>query len=126
MSVLQACAMVEAAVHRARSLFAAEPAAPTSPARGNVATAAQSTAAAAQLTVDMSGALIARHKTFAEQNAPRLAGAAQTDAALHAHVTTAATVTHTGAQQLDAIAAQTRATSQPPRPPQRPRRSGSS
>jgi hypothetical protein len=104
--------MVEAAVQRARSLFAAEPAAPTSPALGNVATAAQSTAATAHLTADMSGALIARHKTFADQNAARLAGAAQTDAALQAHMTTAATLTHTGAQQLDAIAAQTRATSQ--------------
>jgi len=104
--------MVEAAVQPARSLFAAEPAAPTSPALGNVTTAAQSMAATAQLTGDMSGALMARRKAFADQNAARLAGAAQTDAALQAQMTTAATLTHTGAQQLDAIAAQTRATSQ--------------
>lgn len=55
MSIMQACAMVEAAVQRARSLFAAEPAAPTSAALGGVAAAAQSTAATGQLTREMSG-----------------------------------------------------------------------
>jgi hypothetical protein len=112
MSVVQECAAAEAAIQRARSLFASAPAAAGTAALSRIHAAGQSTTATAQLTGEMSGELISRHKTFAEEDAARLAGAAQTEAALQSHVTTAATLTHTGAQQLDAIAAQTRATSQ--------------
>ena len=82
MSVVQACAETEAAIQRARSLFASEP----EPAAGalnggsTVQTAAQSTTTAGQITSDLSGAFIATHKAFVEQSAPRLSAGAQTDA----------------------------------------------
>jgi hypothetical protein len=60
----------------------------------------------------MSGVAIARYQSFAHQSAAQLGQAAHTDTALQAHVTTAATLTQTGAQRLEAIAAQTRATAQ--------------
>jgi hypothetical protein len=114
MSVLQACAEAEAAIQRARSLFASEPEPPAEAldAGSSVQTAAQSTATAGQATSDMSGEFIATHKAFVEQSAPKLTAAAQTDAALQAHTAAAATLTQAGARRLDAIAAETRATSQ--------------
>ena len=114
MSVVQACAETEAAIQRARSLFASEP----EPAAGalnggsTVQTAAQSTTTAGQITSDLSGAFIATHKAFVEQSAPRLGAGAQTDADLQSHTVAAATLTQAGARRLDAIAAETRATSQ--------------
>jgi hypothetical protein len=77
-----------------------------------VDTAAESTTATAQHTADMSGVAIARYQSFAHQSAGELSQAAHTDTAMQAHVATAATLTQTGAQRLDAIAAQTRATAQ--------------
>ena len=114
MSVVQACAETEAAIQRARSLFASEP----EPAAGalnggsTVQTAAQSTTTAGQITSDLSGAFIATHKAFVEQSASRLSAGAQTDADLQSHTVAAATLTQAGARRLDAIAAETRATSQ--------------
>jgi hypothetical protein len=112
MSLAQACAQTEAVVQRARSLFASAPQPPLESALGDIDRAAQSTAATARMTGDMSGVLIDRHTTFANQNAPILSSAAHIDAAVQAHVSAAAAVTETGARRLDAIATQTRATSQ--------------
>ena len=55
---------------------------------------------------------IARYQSFAHQSAAQLGQAAHTDTALQAHVATAAALAQTGAQRLEAIAAQTRATAQ--------------
>ena len=114
MSVVQACAETEAAIQRARALFASEPepAAGAANAAGAVQNAAQSTTAAGQTTTDMSGGFIDAHKMFVDASAPKLSAAAQTDTALQAHTATAATLTQAGARRLDAIAAETRATSQ--------------
>ena len=114
MSVVQACAETEAAIQRARALFASEPepAAGAANAAGAVQNAAQSTTAAGQTTTDMSGGFIDAHKMFVDESAPKLSAAAQTDTALQAHTATAATLTQAGARRLDAIAAETRATSQ--------------
>src|ERR1700731_4278760 len=112
MSLVQACAQTEAAVERARSLFGPGGCAPDAAALGAVDTAAESTTATAQHTGDMSGVAITRYQSFAHQSAAQVGQAAHTDTALHAHVATAATLTQTGAQRLEAIAAQTRATAQ--------------
>jgi hypothetical protein len=112
MSLVQACAQTEAAIERARSLFGSGRQAPAAAALGAVDTAAESTTATAQHTGDMSGVAIARYQSFAHHSAAQLSQAAHTDTALQAHVATAATLTQTGAQRLEAIAAQTRATAQ--------------
>jgi hypothetical protein len=112
MSLVQVCAQTEAAIERARSLFGSGGQAPAAAALGAVDTAAESTTATAQHTGDMSGVAIARYQSFAHQSAAQLGQAAHTDTALQAHVATAATLTQTGAQRLEAIAAQTRATAQ--------------
>jgi len=111
-SLVQVCAQTEAAIERARSLFGPGGQAPDATALGAVDTAAESTTATAQDTGDMSGVAITRYQSFAHQSAAQLGQAAHTDTALHAHVATAATLTQTGAQRLEAIAAQTRATAQ--------------
>jgi hypothetical protein len=112
MSVVQACAQAEAVIQRARSLFATAAVAPADSAADRLGAASQTTAATAQMTGDNSGVLIKRHTAFADKNAVALSGAGHTDAALDAHAARAATLTQTGAQRLDAIAAQTRATTQ--------------
>jgi hypothetical protein len=113
MSVVQACAETEAAIQRARSLFAPNPSRPRALNGGStVQTAAQSTTTAGRITSDLSGAFIATHQAFVEQSAPRLGAGAQTDADLQSHIVAAATLTQAGARRLDAIAAETRATSQ--------------
>ena len=111
MSVAQACAEAEDAIQRARSLFAAAPE-PAAPADGDGAinVAAQSTTAAAKLTGGLSGAMVAEHKSFVDQSASTLGVGARSDRALNADVTTAATLTQTGAARLAAIAAETQAT----------------
>jgi Domain of unknown function (DUF4226) len=113
MSVVQACAKVEAAMGHARSLFAAEPEPSTAAAATAAALtgAAQTNTATGQLTAGLSGALITEHKSFADQSAHTLTAAARSDATLNTHLTTAATLTRTGAARLAAIAAETRATS---------------
>jgi hypothetical protein len=93
-------------------LFGSGAKVPAEAALGAVDTAAESTTATAQHTADMSGAAIARYQSFAHESAGELSQAAHTDTALQAHVATAATLTQTGAQRLEAIAAQTRATAQ--------------
>jgi hypothetical protein len=112
MSVVQECARAEAVIRRARSLFATAAVPAVDITAGGLDTASEATAATAKRTGDNSGVLIARHKTFANSNAVTLSGAGHTDAALGTHVAHAATVTQTGAQRLDSIAAQTRATAQ--------------
>jgi hypothetical protein len=111
MSVAQACAEAEDAIQRARSLFAAAPE-PAAPADGDGAinVAAQSTTAAAKLTGGLSGAMVAEHKSFVDQSASTFGVGARSDGALNADVTTAATLTQTGAAHLAAIAAETQAT----------------
>jgi hypothetical protein len=115
MSVVQACAEAEAAIQRARSLFASQPEPPATGAAnaaGAVQNAAQTTTTAGQATSDMSGAFITTHKAFVDESAPKLSAASQTDTTLQAHTAAAATLTQAGAQRLDTIAAQTRETSQ--------------
>ena len=74
MSVVQACAETEAAIQRARALFASEPepAAGAANAAGAVQNAAQSTTAAGQTTTDMSGGFIDAHTMFVDESAPKL------------------------------------------------------
>jgi hypothetical protein len=104
MSVVRACAETEAAIQRARSLFASEPepAAAATNAAGAVETAVQSTATAGQTTNDMSRAFITTHKTFVDESAPKLSAAPRTDTALQEHTAAAATLTQAGARRLDA------------------------
>jgi hypothetical protein len=112
MSVVEECARAEAVIRRVRSLFAAAAVPPVDSAAGALVSAAQATAATAQRTVDNSGVLITRHRAFATTSAATLSGASQTDASLYTHTAHAATITQIGAQRIDAIAAQTRATAQ--------------
>jgi hypothetical protein len=112
MSVVQACAQAEVVIERARSLFATAALPPAGSAAGGLATASQATAATAQRTADNSGVLTARHKTFANTNTATLSGAGHTEAALDTQIARGAALTQTGAQRLDAIATQTRATAQ--------------
>jgi hypothetical protein len=104
MSLVQECAEVEALIERARSLFSAEPEPATAATNGAGAMtgAARSNGAASQLTGDLSGALIAQHKTFVEQSAGTLGAATRSDATLNAHVTTAAAITQSGAAAREA------------------------
>jgi hypothetical protein len=110
---MQACAEVQAAIDRAQSLFAAdpEPSTAAATAAGAITGAGQTNTAAGQLTGGLSGALIAEHKSFVDQSAGTLIPAARSDATLNAHLTTAATLTQTGAARLATIAGQTQATS---------------
>jgi hypothetical protein len=112
MSVVQECAQAEAVIQRAGSLFATAAVPPAGSAAGGLAAASRATATTAQMTGDNSGLLIKRHTAFADKNAAALSGAGQTEAALDTHVARGAALTQTGAQRLDAIAAQTRATGQ--------------
>jgi hypothetical protein len=93
-------------------LFAAAAVVPVDNVTGCLACASQATADAAQRTVDNSGILITRHQLFATDSAATLSAASQTDASLHTHTAAAASLTQIGAQRIDAIAAQTRATAQ--------------
>jgi hypothetical protein len=111
MSVAQACAEAQAAIERARSLFAATPEPAASNGVGAITGAAQSNSAAGHLTGEQSGELIDQHRSFVDQSAGTLAAAARSDATLNAHVTTAGAITQTGAARLAAIAAETQATS---------------
>jgi hypothetical protein len=113
-SLVQACAEAQAAIGRARSLFASAPET-GSPAASLVATmtgAAQTTTTAGELTGGLSGALVDQHQIFVERSAGSLGSAGRTDAKLNTDLATAAALTQTGAARLDAIAAQSRATSQ--------------
>jgi Domain of unknown function (DUF4226) len=74
--------------------------------------AAQTTTAAGELTDRLSGALVDAHHIFVERAVGTLGSAGRTDAMLNAHLARAAALTQTGANRLDAIAAQTHATSQ--------------
>jgi hypothetical protein len=110
--VLWECALVEAAVQRARRLVAGGYAPLRTAASGYVENAAHSVTVSAHTTREMSGALVAQHRRFAAKNAVGLRAAGQTDAALHAEIAMALAIARAGTERLDAIATQTRATSQ--------------
>jgi hypothetical protein len=109
-SVQQAAAQVLAAVTRARSLFASSP--EPLPAGTPLDAAAQSTVNAGQRAAGLSGVLADRHSEFVGEQAVHLTEAAGTDTTLAAQLDSAATLTRNGAQQLDAIVAQTRSLAQ--------------
>ena len=112
MSVVQECGRAEAVIQRAELVLRRGCTASRQRGRRPRSAASRATAATAQMTADDSGVLIARHTAFADKNAAALSGAGQTEAALDTHVARGAALTQTGAQRLDAIAAQTRATGQ--------------
>jgi hypothetical protein len=105
-SVPQIAAAVYASVQRARSLFAADPAAATGSV-DSLESAATSSAAAGRRAAALSGELAGKYSAFAEDTTQSLTAAGQTDAALQARLRTAAAVTQSGAQRLDAITART-------------------
>ena len=113
MSVVQACAETEAAIQRARALFASEPepAAGAANAAGAYTTRPSPPPPRASTTTDMSGGFIDAHKMFVDESAPKLSAAAQTDTALQAHTHRCDPDPGRRTTQ-DAIAAETRATSQ--------------
>ena len=113
MSVVQACAEAQAIIDRARSLFAAMPEATTGPVEGDgtLAGSVQSTVAVGGQTAGQLGELIIQHRSFVDHRAGALGVGARSDAALNAHLTTAAAVTQTGAARLAGIAAENWATS---------------
>jgi hypothetical protein len=103
-------AQVLAAVHRARSLFASSP--EPLPAAASLELAAESTVDAGQRTAALSGDLIDQHSDFTGKQAAHLSNAGRTDTTLTSHLNTAATLTQSGAHQLDTIVAQTRTLAQ--------------
>lgn len=113
-SLTQACAEAQAAIERMRSLFGSA-AGPDSAAANSAATltgAAEAASTAGKLTGRLSGALVDVHHIFVEQAVGSLGSAGRTDAALNAQLARAAAVAQNGANRLDAIGAQTKATSQ--------------
>jgi hypothetical protein len=78
-----------------------------SPAGEPLESAAESTAGLGQRTAGLSGDLIDAHNDFVSTQTRDLSHAGRTDTRLESYLGTAATVTHSGARQLDAIAAQT-------------------
>lgn len=106
MSIQQVGAEAQAVVDRARSLFGSP--GPLTPAGEPLGTAAESTAGVGQRTGGLSGDLVDRHTDFVGEQTRDLTNAGRTDTTLESHLSTAATVTHSGARGLDAIAAQTR------------------
>ncbi|WP_158220766.1 DUF4226 domain-containing protein [Mycobacterium lehmannii] len=97
-------------IERARLLFAPTAAPPAGGAAAGLAAAAWATAATADITGHNSGLLVAHHKTFARNNTATLSEAGHTEAVLDTHLARGAALTHTGGRRLDAIAAETRAT----------------
>src|ERR1700758_3080438 len=113
-SLMQACAQTQAAIARMRALFGSAPE-PDSAAATSAATmtgAAHTTTSAGTLTGELSGAFVDAHRSFVRHAASVLGGAARSDATLSTHLGRAAVLTQAAANRLDAIAAQTRATSQ--------------
>jgi hypothetical protein len=105
-AITAVAAGVLAAVHRARSLFASSP--QPLPAGTPLEQAAESTVGAGQRTAGLSGDLIDRHSDFTGKQAADLSNAGRTDTTLASHLNTAATLTRSGAHQLDTIVAETR------------------
>ena len=111
MTIEQAAAEAQAVVDRARSLFGPSPE-PITPAGEPLESAAESTAGVGQRAAGLSGALIDQHNGFVGEQTRDLSSAGRTDTTLESHLAAAATLTQTGARQLDAIAAQTRTIAQ--------------
>ena len=111
MSIQQVAADAQAVVDRARSLFGSSPE-PLTPAGEPLESAAESTAGVGQRTAGLSGDLVDRHNNFVGEQTRDLSTAGRTDTTLQSHLSTAATVTQSGARQLDAITAQTRTIAQ--------------
>jgi len=110
-SIQQAAAQAQAVVDRARSLFGSSPA-PVPPAGESLESAVESTAGLGRRTAGLSGDLVDAHNEFVAAQTRDLSSAGRTDTTLASHLSTAATVTATGARQLDAIGAQTHAIAQ--------------
>lgn len=113
MSLAQACIEVQAAIGRARSLFADAPQPPAAAmsAAHQLHTAATSTTTSAQTTTALSGELVTAHRGFADRSAATLATAADADTTLAARAAAAADLTRSGAARLDALARECEATS---------------
>jgi len=111
MSLVQACADVEAAVARARSLFGNAQSVDVPETSGHISGAAQSVSSARARTADLSGVAVSSYQSMADRSVPPLTRAATSDATLAAHVSTAAAVTQAGAARMDQVAATTKAIS---------------
>lgn len=110
-AAVQACLPGEASIRRARSLFA--DAAPTSaPAEAAqlLTDAADTTTAAGRRTSGLSGQGIDAHHQFVNTSTPAITTSALNDLVLGDLLEAAAVITTAGAEQLDAIAQQARAT----------------
>jgi hypothetical protein len=112
MSLMQACADVEAAIAHARSLFAGGEAVGVPDSAGPITQAVHAVTAARSRTADLSGAGVRSYQAVADGSLPPLLEAAGSDTRLAAHVTTAAAVNQAGAARLEQIAATTRAITQ--------------
>jgi hypothetical protein len=110
---VQACLQGEASIRRARSLFAdAEPTAAPGESAQSLTGAADTTVAAGERTTGLSGEAIDAHQQFVNTSTPAITRAVLNDLTLGVHLDAAATITRAGADQLDAIAQQARATTQ--------------
>lgn len=113
MSVVQACLQAEASIRRARSLFAdAEPTSAPAESAQLLTDAADTTVVAGQRTNGLSGEGVDAHQQFVNTSTPAITTSARSDLTLGAHLEAAGVITRAGAEQLDAIAQQARATTQ--------------
>jgi len=112
-SLAAECARAQAAIRRARALFAADPQPPSAAvtAATSLHTAARTTGgAAATMAAESSGQTSDAYTSSARRLSAASTGLARTDRAVAGHLTEAATITRTGARLMDAIAADNEAT----------------
>lgn len=113
MSLVQTCVAVQAAIARARSLFGPTVGVGDSQTSTLIADAVQLARAGRDRTVEMAGgSRLPSYRDMVDRLIPPLMTASTSDAGLTAQVVDAAAVTKAGGERLDAIAAQTRATTQ--------------
>ncbi|WP_431240961.1 hypothetical protein ACQ86B_28990 (plasmid) [Mycolicibacterium aichiense] len=112
MSLTNACTEVGAVINRARSLFATSPEPPIAAGAAAAALrrAAEGSVGARSQMSTLSGDLIDQHAAFVARSAPALTASAQADVAVGSQLQNAALLTRSGASQLDALAAENRAT----------------
>lgn len=111
MSLVQTCVAVQAAIARARALFGPAIAVGDSQTSALLADAVRLATAGRDRTVEMSGGSgLPSYRAMVDRLIPPLITASTSDAGLSTQVVGAAAVTKAGAERLDVIADQTRAT----------------
>lgn len=113
MSLVQTCVAVQAVIARARALFGPAISVGDSQTSTLIGDAVQLARAGRDRTVEMAGGSgLPSYRDMVDRSLPPLMTASTSDAGLTTQMVDAAAVTKAGGERLDAIAAQTRATTQ--------------